>query len=88
LWVTRYTPDHTRLVRTKLQIEGRARDLALFNLVMASFAAVTFVIRIEGVAGVGYTAARATVRQKKTERPVRFELSEQTRQDPNLRSYP
>jgi hypothetical protein len=53
LWVTRYTPDHTRLVRTKLQIEGRARDLALFNLVMASFAAVTFVIRIEGVAAWG-----------------------------------
>ena len=28
----------------------------------------------------GYTADRATVRQKKTGRPVRFELSEQTRQ--------
>jgi hypothetical protein len=27
-----------------------------------------------------YTADRATVRQKKTGRPVRFELSEQTRQ--------
>jgi integrase len=28
----------------------------------------------------GYTADRATVRQRKTGRPVRFELSEQTRQ--------
>jgi integrase len=32
------------------------------------------------VAAGGYTADRATVRQKKTGRPVRFELSEQTRQ--------
>src|SRR6266852_1092320 len=37
-------------------------------------------IRVENVAAGGYTADRATVRQKKTERPVRFELSEQTRQ--------
>jgi integrase len=28
----------------------------------------------------GYTLDRATVRQKKTGRPVRFELTEQTRQ--------
>jgi integrase len=31
-------------------------------------------------ADMAYTADRATVRQKKTGRPVRFELSEQTRQ--------
>jgi integrase len=37
-------------------------------------------IRVEDLAGGGYTADRATVRQKKTGRPVRFELSEQTRQ--------
>ena len=37
-------------------------------------------IRLEDVAARGYTADRATVRQKKTGRPVRFELSEQTRQ--------
>jgi integrase len=35
-------------------------------------------IRVEDVAAGGYTADRATVRQKKTGRPVRFELSEQT----------
>ena len=34
-------------------------------------------IRVEDVAGGGYTADRATVRQRKTGRPVRFELSEQ-----------
>jgi integrase len=45
-------------------------------------------IRVEDVAAGGYTADRATVRQKKTGRPVRFELSEQTRQavDDYLRS--
>jgi len=37
-------------------------------------------IRVEDVAAGGYTADRATVRQKKTGWPVRFELSEQTRQ--------
>ena len=37
-------------------------------------------IRVEDVAAGGYTADRATVRQKKTGQPVRFELSEQTRQ--------
>jgi integrase len=37
-------------------------------------------IRFEDFAANGYTADRATVRQKKTGRPVRFELSEQTRQ--------
>ena len=37
-------------------------------------------IRVEDVSAGGYTADRATVRQKKTGRPVRFELSEQTRQ--------
>ena len=37
-------------------------------------------IKVEDVAAGGYTADRATVRQKKTGRPIRFELSEQTRQ--------
>src|SRR6476620_3601791 len=37
-------------------------------------------IRTKLHAASGYTADRATVRQKKTGRPVRFELSEQTRQ--------
>ena len=37
-------------------------------------------IRVEDVAPNGYSVDRATVRQKKTGRPVRFELTEQTRQ--------
>jgi integrase len=37
-------------------------------------------LKVEDVAPSGYTVDRATVRQKKTGRPVRFELTEQTRQ--------
>jgi integrase len=47
----------------------------------ASFAAATVVsLKVEDIAPHGYTMERATVRQKKTGRPVRFELTEQTRQ--------
>ena len=37
-------------------------------------------LKVEDVAPSGYAVDRATVRQKKTGQPVRFELSEQTRQ--------
>jgi len=75
-------PKHVWSIRTKLQIEGRARDLAMFNLAIDSKlrGCDVVAIRVEDVAGGGYTADRATVRQRKTGRPVRFELSEQTRQ--------
>jgi integrase len=74
-------PKHVWSIRTKLQIEGRARDLAMFNLAIDSKlrGCDVVAIRVEDVAAGGYTADRATVRQKKTGRPVRFELSEQTR---------
>jgi len=75
-------PKHVWSIRTKLQIEGRVRDLAMFNLAIDSKLRGCDVVtmRVEDVAAGGYTADRATVRQKKTGRPVRFELSEQTRQ--------
>jgi integrase len=75
-------PKHVWSIRTKLQIEGRARDLAMFNLAIDSKLRGCDVValRVEDVAPGGYTADRATVRQKKARRPVRFELGEQTRQ--------
>ena len=75
-------PKHVWSIRTKLQIEGRIRDLALFNLAIDSKlrGCDIVAIRVEDIAAGGYTADRATVRQKKTGRPVRFELSEQTRE--------
>jgi integrase len=75
-------PKHVWSIRTKLQIEGRVRDLAMFNLAIDSKLRCcdVVVIKVDDVAAGGYTADRATVRQKKTGRPVRFELTEQTRQ--------
>ena len=75
-------PKHVWSIRTKLQIEGRLRDLAMFNLAIDSKlrGCDVVAIKVEDVAAGGYTADRATVRQKKTGQPVRFELSEQTRQ--------
>jgi integrase len=74
-------PKHVWSIRTKLQIEGRTRDLAMFNLAIDSKLRGCDVVamRVEDVAAGGYAADRATVRQRKTGRPVRFELSEQTR---------
>ena len=37
-------------------------------------------LKVEDIAPSGYAVDRATVRQKKTGQPVRFELTEQTRQ--------
>jgi len=37
-------------------------------------------LKVEDIAPNGYAVTRATVRQRKTGRPVRFELTEQTRQ--------
>jgi hypothetical protein len=73
---------HVWSIRTKLQIEKRTRDLAMFNLAIDSKLRGCDVValRVEDIAPNGYAASRATVRQKKTGRPVRFELTEQTRQ--------
>src|SRR5215469_5777208 len=75
-------PKHVWAIRTRLQIEGRVRDLALFNLAIDSKLRGCDVValRVEDVAPSGYAVDRATVRQKKTGRSVRFELTEQTRQ--------
>ena len=72
-------PSHVWSIRAKLQIERRVRDLALFNFAIDSKLRGCDVVsvRVHDVAPNGY---RATVRQRKTGRPVRFELTEQTRQ--------
>ena len=58
------------------------RDLALFNLAIDSKlrGCDVVAVRVEDVAPNGHTMDRATVRQKKTGRPVKFELTDQTRQ--------
>lgn len=75
-------PKHVWAVRTRLQLSGRFRDLALFNLAIDSKLRGCDVvsIKIVDVAPHGYALDRASVRQRKTGRPVRFEITEQSRQ--------
>ena len=75
-------PKHVWSIRTKLQVEGRMRDLALFNVAIDSKLRGCDVValKVDDVAPGGYAADRASVRQKKTGRPVKFELTESIRQ--------
>ena len=75
-------PKHVWAIRTKLAVEGRTRDLAMFNLAIDSKlrGCDLVAVKVEDIAPNGYSVDRATVRQKKTGQPVRFELTEQTRQ--------
>jgi integrase len=83
-------PKHVWSIRTRLEIEGRTRDLAMFNLgVDSKLRGCDLVaLKVEDVAPNGYAIGRATIRQKKTGRPVKFELTDHTRQavDEYLRS--
>jgi integrase len=76
------SPRDVWSIRTKLQIERRLRDLAMFNLAIDSKLRGCDVaaLKVDDIAPNGYAVTRATVRQRKTGRPVRFELTEQTRQ--------
>jgi integrase len=74
-------PKHVWAIRSQLQLTGRVRDLALFNFAIDSKLRGCDVVnvKVEDIAPQGYALDRATVRQKKTGRPVKFELTEQTR---------
>ena len=75
-------PKHVWAIRTRLMIQGRTRDLAMFNVAIDSKLRGCDVVAltVEDVAPNGYAIDRAMVRQKKTGRPVKFELTDQTRQ--------
>lgn len=62
-------------------IERRSRDLAMFNLAIDSKVrgCDVVVLKVEDVAPNGYAIDRAAIRQRKRRRPVKFELTEQTR---------
>ncbi len=61
-------PKHVWASRTRLAVEGRTRDLAMFNLAIDSKLRGCDVIslKVEDVAPSGYANDRATVRQRKT----------------------
>ena len=68
-------------IRIRLQLDHRARELALFNLAIDSkLRGYDLVgLRVHDVVQGSHVAARAMVMQKKTQRPVQFEITEQTR---------
>jgi integrase len=69
-------------IRVRLQVAHRIRDLALFNLALDSKlrACDLVALRVDDVALNGGVRSRATVMQRKTGRPVQFEITEQTRE--------
>jgi integrase len=73
---------HVWAIRTRLQMERQVREAALFNLAIDSKlrGCDLVAIGVDDVAPNGYAVERTSVRQRKTGRPVRFELTEQTRQ--------
>jgi hypothetical protein len=73
-------PKHVWSIRTKFQMADRKRDLALFNLAIDSKLRGCDVVALRVEAN-GYAIERATVRQKKTGQPVRFEVTEQGHAD-------
>ena len=68
-------------IRIRLQLDHRARELALFNLAIDSKLRGCDLVglRVHDVVQGSHVAARAIVIQKKTQRPVQFEITEQTR---------
>src|ERR671918_223977 len=60
-----FQPKHVWAIRTRLQLAGRTRDLALFNLAIDSKLRGCDVVslRVDDVAPHGYAVDRATVRQ-------------------------
>ena len=69
-------PKHVWAIRTRLMIQGRIRDLAMFNVAIDSKLRGCDVVAltVEDIAPNGYAIDRATVRQKKTGRPVKIRV--------------
>ena len=74
-------PKDVWAIRVRLQLQGRKRDLALFNLAIDSKLRGCDLVRLQvaDVCAGGRVRDRGTVIQKKTGRPVQFEITEQTR---------
>src|SRR5215467_64584 len=74
-------PKDVWSIRVRLQVERRARNLALFNLAIDSKLRGCDLVRlqVDDVSIGGRVRDRATIVQKKTGRPVQFEITEQTR---------
>lgn len=68
-------------IRVRLEIANKDRDLALFNLAIDSKlrACDLTKLRVRDIAHGDHVSIRAIVMQQKTQRPVQFEITAQTR---------
>ena len=68
-------------IRVRLHIHSRLRDLAMFNMAIDSKLPACDLVRllVHDVTQSGQVAKRAIVMQRKTRRPVQFEITDQTR---------
>ena len=68
-------------IRTRLELEGDVRKLVLFNLAIDSKLRGCDLVRLKvgDVAAGGHVKSRGVIIQKKTGRPVQFEITEKTR---------
>lgn len=68
-------------IRVRLQLNNHIRDLALFNLAIDSkLRACDLVkLKVRDISHGEHIASRATVMQQKTQRPVQFEITDQTK---------
>jgi integrase len=74
-------PKHVWSIRVRLEIARSRRDLAIFNLAIDSkLRACDLVrLRLDDICSGAKVRHRATIVQKKTGRPVQFEITEQSR---------
>ncbi|MFY0312773.1 tyrosine-type recombinase/integrase [Leisingera sp. D0M16] len=74
-------PKHVWAIRVRLEIARNHRDLALFNLAIDSKLRGCDLVklRVADVYASGQVKERASIVQSKTQRPVRFEITEGTR---------
>ena len=74
-------PKHVWAIQVRLEISGRIRDLALFNLAIDSKLRGCDLVRLKvaDIYAAGQVKERASITQSKTRQTVRFEITDGTR---------
>lgn len=74
-------PKEIWSLRIRLQLAGMTRDLAMFNLALDSKLRGCDLVRlrVQDISRAGAVIARASILQRKTHRPVQFEITDAAR---------
>ncbi len=74
-------PKHVWAIRVRIELAGNHRDLALFNMAIDSKLRGCDLVKMKvvDVMSSGQIKERASILQSKTQKPVRFKISEGTR---------